>query len=136
MYGATVDRFFAGAGVYLTTAVIEACMSRDIPVLRYACADALPPLIRRFDGRIDNIDFPRPAKGSPAQIVFTCESSSRALTIKRTATRSHASCTERSATDLFYEHTATQREQSLFFGRSGEPAKMPNPLDYIKLLFR
>lgn len=70
-----------------------------------------------FTGFVDDCDIHTPEGGGSSTIVFTCESTSRALTIKRTATRSQASHKERDATDTFYDDTAAQREKPLYFGR-------------------
>lgn len=76
-----------------------------------------PPLIRRFLGAIDDIEIVTPQSGDKGAVVFTCESASRALTIKGTETRSGASQAARRATDAFYNYTNTQSEQPLYFGR-------------------
>ncbi|MDQ2083085.1 hypothetical protein RA307_23105 [Xanthobacteraceae bacterium Astr-EGSB] len=78
----------------------------------------IPPLIPYFEGVIDDPDIPT-AAGGKSQIVLTCESASRALTIKRTETRSKSSLSQRTAGDRFYDYTAGQREKTIYFGRSG-----------------
>lgn len=76
-------------------------------------------LIKRFVGFIDEIDVKTPAAGEAGAIVLTCESTSRQLTIKRTGTRSQATQQERSEADAFYDYTAAQSQQPLYFGRKG-----------------
>jgi hypothetical protein len=78
----------------------------------------LPPLIRRFVGRIDSVEISTPEVGGNSAVMMTCESTSRALTIKRTETRSPASLAQRSAYDDFYKFTSGQTEQSIYFGRT------------------
>lgn len=78
----------------------------------------LPPLIRRFVGKVDVVEVQTPESGGTSSITLTCESTSRALTIKRTETRSSASLEQRQAGDEFYRYTAGQAEQALYFGRA------------------
>lgn len=74
-------------------------------------------LIPRFIGVIDSAEIRTPAAGDTSSIIFTCESISRALTIRNTQTRSGPTQKERSATDLFYDYTGAQRERTIYFGR-------------------
>ena len=87
----------------------------------------IPPLIPWFVGVIDAVEIKTPPTGERSQIVLTCESISRALTIRRTDTRSPASCMERSATDRFYDYTASQRERTIYFGRADPTARRRKP---------
>jgi hypothetical protein len=75
------------------------------------------PLIPRFVGKIDDIEITTPQAGGKNTITMTCESSSRALTIKRTETRSQASLSQRLSNDGFYNYTAGQAVKTLYFGR-------------------
>lgn len=74
-------------------------------------------LIPRFVGVIDSAEIRTPAAGSTSDIIFTCESISRALTIRNTQTRSGPTQKLRSASDLFYDYTGAQRERTIYFGR-------------------
>lgn len=74
-------------------------------------------LFTYFTGFVDDCDIRTPEGGGTSTIIFTCESTSRALTIKRTATRSQACAQERDPTDTFYNDTAAQRDKPLYFGR-------------------
>jgi hypothetical protein len=78
----------------------------------------VPPLIPYFEGVVDDPEIPT-AAGGKSQIILTCESASRALTIKRTETRSKASLSQRTPGDRFYDYTAGQREKTIYFGRTG-----------------
>jgi hypothetical protein len=78
----------------------------------------LEPLVPFFAGVIDDIKINTPEAGGAATIDLICESTSRALTIKRTATRSEASCKQRFPSDKFYDYTGAQRERPLYFGRA------------------
>lgn len=79
----------------------------------------IPPLVPRFVGVIDDIEIITPAAGDRSSIELICESAARAMTIRRTDTRSPASCQERAATDRFYDYTAGQAERVIYFGRAG-----------------
>ena len=74
-------------------------------------------VIPRFKGVVDNIEINTPEAGGTSTVVLTCESVSRALTIRRYDTRSDASQHERDASDDFYKYTAVQRESQPLFGR-------------------
>lgn len=74
-------------------------------------------LYTMFTGVIDTVEIQTPEAGGFCNVIFTCESISRALTIKSTATRSPPSSKERSSTDLFYDYTGAQRERTVYFGR-------------------
>ena len=74
------------------------------------------PLIRRFKGFVDRFPI-RTKVGDKTTIDLICESSARALTIKRTGTRSAQTHAERAPADKFFEYTASQREQTIYFGR-------------------
>ncbi|MPZ41605.1 MAG: hypothetical protein GEU95_26880 [Rhizobiales bacterium] len=76
----------------------------------------ITPLIRRFTGFVDDCVIKTPEAGGVSTIELTCESTSRALTIRRTATRSDSSHKERDGTDLFYSYTGVQRKP-IYFGR-------------------
>jgi len=78
----------------------------------------LPPLIRRFIGKVDAVEVQTPESGGTSSITLTCESTSRALTIKRTETRSPSSLAQRAPSDTFYQFTSGQSEQAVYFGRA------------------
>lgn len=83
----------------------------------------IPSLIRRFVGKIDDIEIKTPAAGDKSTIELTCESTSRALTIQRTETRSSASHAARNDADKFFDYTAGQAEQTIYFGRAAPVSK-------------
>jgi hypothetical protein len=76
-------------------------------------------LIPRFVGKIDDIEIATPEAGGKNIITLTCESTSRALTIKRTDTRSQSTLSQRRANDGFYNFTAGQATKAIYFGRQG-----------------
>jgi hypothetical protein len=82
-----------------------------------AAKAVIAPLIKRFDGFVDDVTIRTPEAGGPSTIELICESSARALTIKRTGTRSQSTQHERNPQDDFYMHTGEQREKPLYFGR-------------------
>lgn len=77
----------------------------------------LPPLFPLFIGQIDKVDINTPEAGGSNNIVLTCESASRALTIKRTGTRSQETQVTRNAADRFMAYTNAIRDQTIYFGR-------------------
>lgn len=77
----------------------------------------LPPLFPLFVGQVDAVEIKTPESGGSCTIILTCESASRALTIRRTGTRSEETQTTRNATDRFYSYTNAIREQTIYFGR-------------------
>jgi len=78
----------------------------------------LPPLVRRFIGKVDAVEIHTPEAGSTSSVTLTCESTSRALTISRTETRSPSSLEQRAPSDTFYQFTSGQSEQAVYFGRA------------------
>jgi hypothetical protein len=76
-------------------------------------------LVPRFKGVVDDVEIRTPAASGVSDIVLTCESVSRALTIQRYDTRSLESAKLRDAGDLFYKYTSLQREKAIYFGRKG-----------------
>lgn len=74
-------------------------------------------LIPRFTGVVDDIEIKTPEAGGQSVAELICESTSRALTIKRTETRSSASQQARDPADKFYDYTAVQRTKPIYFGR-------------------
>lgn len=77
-------------------------------------------LFSHFTGFVDDCDIRTPEAGGTSEIVFTCESTSRALTVKRTSTRSQSTQHDRDPDDAFYDYTGAQRGKPLYFG-------MPTP---------
>lgn len=75
-------------------------------------------LVPVFVGYIDDIEFPTPAAGEDSIIDLICESTSRALTVKSTDTRSDPTLKRRRSTDIFYKYTGIQREKPIYFGRA------------------
>ncbi len=96
----------------------QAPVEVSIGIYDVASHNLIGGIIRRFTGVIDNIDITTPAVGQKSTIVFTCESTSRALTIKSTNTRSASSMRQRSAADAFYDYTAAMPEAPIYFGRA------------------
>jgi hypothetical protein len=82
------------------------------------------PLIPRFVGFVDDCVVDTPAVGGVSKIELTCESTSRALTIQRTGTRSEATQKERHSTDAFYNYTGAQMKP-IYFGRKDPPTAAP-----------
>jgi hypothetical protein len=76
----------------------------------------IPPLFNYFIGFVDDVAFPTPEEGGEGVIQLICRSTSRTLTIKRTATRSLATSIERDPADQFYAYAGVQR-RPLYFGR-------------------
>lgn len=74
-------------------------------------------LVPMFNGYIDDVEIKTPQHSNTSQIVLTCESVARELTIKSTDTRSHESQMIRKSGDLFFKYTEGVREQVLYFGR-------------------
>jgi hypothetical protein len=74
-------------------------------------------LFRHFTGVVDDVLITTPEAGGTASIVLTCESTSRALTVSGTATRSRESCITRDPNDTFYDDTGVQKDKSLYFGQ-------------------
>lgn len=77
------------------------------------------PLIRRFVGFVDAIEVKTPDAGGESTVTLTCESTSRALTIKQTGTRSPSTQSQRDVNDRFFDYAGGQREQTVYFGRMG-----------------
>lgn len=82
-------------------------------------------IIKRFSGKVDDIEIITPPASGKSTITITCESSSRALTIKRTETRSQASIQERNPGDAFFDYTTGQSQQPLYFGRAAPGVVAP-----------
>lgn len=95
----------------------QAPIEVKIGVFNPATHAIIGPLIPYFVGVVDDIDIPTPEAGGESTITLICVSSSRALTIKSAATRSHASSIERDPADDFYKYTGVQRGRPLYFGR-------------------
>ena len=74
-------------------------------------------LIPRFVGIVDDVEIETPRAGSAGAVTLICESTSRALTIRRTETRSEATQHQRDPNDDFYRYTGLQRGKPLYFGR-------------------
>jgi len=77
----------------------------------------LAPLIQRFIGIVDGVEIHTGEAGGASNITLTCESIARALTIRRTETRSSGSLKQRYANDMFYDYTSGQAQQALYFGK-------------------
>jgi hypothetical protein len=101
--------------------VAQAPVEYLLGVLDPVSHELLPPLVLRFRGRLDDVDFLTPQSGGLGQIKIRCVSVSRDLTRSLTATRSGPSQEERDPADAFYDYTGVQR-RPLYFGRSGVPA--------------
>lgn len=77
----------------------------------------IPPLVRYFTGFLDDVEIRTPEPGGDSVIVFTCESTSRALTRKSYATRSDASHSLRDPNDPSFKYVNLQRNKPLYFGQ-------------------
>jgi hypothetical protein len=77
-------------------------------------------LIPRFRGVIDDAAIDTPAAGGQATITLTCESTSRAMTLRRYDTRSDESCKARHPGDRLYAYTNVQRKRVYFGGAAPE----------------
>ena len=97
----------------VSQARIEVAIGVFDPVTR-AVIDGLIP---RFVGVIDGVEIRTPVPLDSSEIIFTCESVSRALTIRNTQTRSTPTQKERSATDKIFDYCGQQRERTIYFGR-------------------
>lgn len=78
----------------------------------------IEPLLPFFDGKVDDVKITTPETGGASTIELICESTSRALTIERTDTRSDASCRALHSADAFYSDAGVQRDKPLYFGRT------------------
>jgi len=92
-------------------------ISVSIGIYDMATDTVLAPLILRFIGVVDGIEIQTPESGGTSSITLSCESVARALTIKRTETRSPSSLNVRNPGDAFYDYTGGQSQQALYFGR-------------------
>jgi len=77
----------------------------------------IEPLLPFFDGKVDDVRITTPEAGGESTIELICESTSRALTVKRTSTRTDASCRARHPADAFYAYSGTVLETPVYFGR-------------------
>jgi hypothetical protein len=97
----------------------QAPISIDIGIFDVDSHALVGPLVPFFRGFVDDIDVVTPPAGGKSNITLTCESTSRALTIKSTHTRSPSSLQLRREFDKFYDYTAGIGEQPIYFGRTG-----------------
>lgn len=79
------------------------------------------PLVKMFQGFIDDVQIVTPKMGELSQITITCESVSRELTIRSTETRSNESQKKRFSTDKFFLYTHAARIKPIYFG--GRPKR-------------
>jgi len=89
--------------------------------------ELIPPLVRMFKGVVDEPLIRTPARGGRASIEVALESIARALTVKRTVTRSPDSHKERVPADEFYDYTPGLRERTIYFGRRDPNASKAGP---------
>lgn len=118
----------ASTGLVRAKAVGQAPIDVKIGIFNPATHAIIGDLVPFFVGFVDDVRVKTPAKGGMSTIDFICESTSRALTKKGTATRSPASARERDRDDGFYDYTAVQRTKPLYFGRKAPAA---NPANYL-----
>lgn len=76
------------------------------------------PAVPRFVGFIDHIEIKTPSENEQGAVVLTCVSHTQEMTRSNTDTRSDASQKRRSATDNFYQDTATVGSQEFFWGKA------------------
>lgn len=96
----------------------------------------IPPLIPVFRGFVDDIDIRTPEVGGESTILLTCESQSRALTMRRTATRSDATAQERDDQDGFYRYTGLQHGRRVWFGQATPGRQGSGREDAIRQILR
>jgi hypothetical protein len=101
------------------SAISQAPITVHIGIYDVDSREILPPLIPRFVGVVDEPDVKTAAAGDKSTVVLVCESTSRALTIRRSDTRSGPSQLERDDTDAFYSYTGGMVEKTIYFGRKG-----------------
>lgn len=75
-------------------------------------------LVPRFVGFVDTIEINTPESSGTSNIRLVCESTSRAMTVQRSDTRSSPSQKQRAPHDLFYDYTGLQRDKPLYFGQA------------------
>lgn len=98
-------------------AIAQAPISVHVGIFDPANHTLIGSLVPYFVGFIDDCTIRTPEAGGNGQIVFTCESASRALTRTSELTRSHASEAERDSSDDFYKYANLAREVPVYFGR-------------------
>lgn len=98
-------------------AIAQAPIRVDIGIWDVDANQLIPPLLPYFVGYIDDCKITTPEDGGTATIELPCESTSRALTVERTDTRSDASCKVLNAADAFYEYTGLAADTPVYFGR-------------------
>ena len=82
------------------------------------------PLVKMFQGFVDDVQIVTPKTGEVSQITITCESVSRELTIQSTDTRSNESQKDRQGSDQFFKYTHAARLKPIYFG--GRPKRGKN----------
>lgn len=102
--------------------IAQAPMTAHIGIFDVDTREIIPPLIPYFVGFVDDVDIQTPEPDGVGRIALTCESASRALTRKSTATRSDAFARARDSDDALYLYTALQRDRPSYFGRK-DPKK-------------
>ena len=81
-----------------------------------ATKEIVDGLIPYFTGKIDDVRIKTPEAGGDSSIEIICESTSRALTIPRTDTRSDACHKRLFPTDDGFKYVGIQREKPIYFG--------------------
>lgn len=104
----------------------QAPVSVRIGMFDVASHVLIPPLFPLFIGYIDDCTISTPEAGGNGEIVFTCESTSRALTRRATGTRSDATQKQRDPTDGLYLYAGAQRHKPLYFGKKEPVAAAPS----------
>lgn len=96
--------------------VDQAAISLSFGIIDVDSGALVGPLVKMFDGFVDDIDIRIPPSGDPGSITLICESTSRELTIKSTETRSHESQQARQSGDEFFKYADTASTTKVFFG--------------------
>lgn len=108
----------ASIGLVRGEAIAQAPIRVDIGIWDVDTNELIPPLLPYFVGFIDDCRVTTPEAGGAGTIELICESTSRALTIERTETRSDASCKALQPADRFYEYTGLAKDTPVYFGRN------------------
>jgi hypothetical protein len=111
------------AALVRASVIGQAPISVHIGLFDPETREIILPLLPHFSGYVDDVNINTPEAGGSSEIDIICESTSRALTKRRTESRSDANCRQRFPTDEFYAYTGLQREKPVYFGRNAPRSK-------------